>query len=96
MEPTRRVCPLVSKNTNRFKEGEMVLVHCKPDRPLEDWDPEGNGYIGHQGEITEIEETPGEDGERLSNFAAGRRFVGQELVRQIKLKVGQMKEQDNG
>lgn len=35
---------------------------------------------------------PGEDGERMSSFASGRRFVGQQLVRQIKLKVGQIKE----
>lgn len=31
-------------------------------------------------------------GDRDSCFAAGRRFVGQQIVRQIKLKVGQMKE----
>lgn len=34
--------------------------------------------------------------ERVSSFAAGRRFVGQQLVRQIKLKVGLLKESKNG
>jgi hypothetical protein len=34
----------------------------------------------------------GDEGRRLSDFASGRRFVGQQLVRQIKLKVGQLKE----
>jgi hypothetical protein len=36
------------------------------------------------------------DNERDSVFATGKAFVGQQLVRQIKLKVGQIKEKKNG
>lgn len=37
---------------------------------------------------------PGEDGRRNTDFALGRRFVGQEVVKMLKLNVGNLRRND--